>query len=282
MHVSLWLCLPLSITGINNYSGTVSKTFNILPAPIPPSDNDNGNGAGSGSDPNADSGTGGNQGSDQGTDGGTQSSDQGGNRDSKAGSGGSSSLEAHGITGEDIQAIEGLDNVSYGHETGNVLSDGNFIYVVTKTASDKGAGELSVAGLKKKTSKKIRISASATIDGIVYNITAIRSNAFKKNKTITSISAGKNITDIGTGAFEGCSKLKKVTLNSKSLKSIGKKAFKSCKKLKSLSIKSTKLKKIGRQAFKNTPAKIKINVPKAKKSAYKKLLKNGGYKGTVK
>ena len=71
---------------------------------------------------------------------------------------------------------------------------------------------------------------------------------------------GANVVKIGASAFQGCKKLAKVTVKSKKLKSIGKKAFKS------------------------TSSKIKVKVPKAKKAAYKKMLKKAGLskKGKVK
>ena len=70
--------------------------------------------------------------------------------------------------------------------------------------------------------------------------------------------------------------MKTVTLNSKKLKTIGSKAFYNCKALTKVTIKSTSLKKVGSKAFTKTSKKITVKVPKKKKSAYKKLLKNKG------
>lgn len=64
---------------------------------------------------------------------------------------------------------------------------------------------------------------------------------------------------------------------------IGANAFKNNKKLKSLTIKSSTIASIGTNAFKNMYGKAKIYVPKAKASAYKKLMTNKtGYKKTMK
>ena len=87
---------------------------------------------------------------------------------------------------------------------------------------------------------------------------------------------------IGNSAFEGCTKLKKVTEKGKKLKQIGNKAFTKCKALKNITIKSKSLKKVGKNAFKGIHKKAVIKVPAAKYKAYKKLLAKKGQSGTVK
>ena len=52
--------------------------------------------------------------------------------------------------------------------------------------------------------------------------------------------------------------------------------------MKSITIKSKKLRKVGAGAFKGINKKATINVPKAKKKAYTKLLKGKGQAKTVK
>ncbi|MBD5106183.1 MAG: leucine-rich repeat protein, partial [Lachnospiraceae bacterium] len=68
-----------------------------------------------------------------------------------------------------------------------------------------------------------------------------------------------------------------ITIPSK-VNKIGSKAFYGCKKLKKITIKTTKLtkKKVGSQAFKGIAAKATIKVPKKKLSAYKKMLRARG------
>ena len=83
------------------------------------------------------------------------------------------------------------------------------------------------------------------------------------------------ITEINTGAFKNCKKLKSVVIG-KGITSIGTKAFSGCKALKKITIKSAKLKKVGKNAFKGIHAKAVIKVPKAKLKTYKKLLKKKG------
>ena len=105
-------------------------------------------------------------------------------------------------------------------------------------------------------------------------MTSISSNAFKNNKEITKVTIGKNIKTIGVAAFNGCTKLSQVTINSTVLKTIGKKAFYNNKKLKKVIIKSLKLKTVGKNAFSRKDGKrITFKVSKTKKKAYKKKLK---------
>ena len=77
------------------------------------------------------------------------------------------------------------------------------------------------------------------------------------------------ITSVGKGVFQNCKKLKSVVIG-KNVTAIGMKA------LKKITIKSTKLKKVGKNAFKKIYAKAVIKAPKAKRKAYRKLLRAGG------
>ncbi len=132
-----------------------------------------------------------------------------------------------------------------------------------------------------KQSGSIKIPSTIKKNGVSYKVTAIGKNALKNNKYITDIRIPSSIVKIDTGAFEGCTSLKTVTIGT-GLKSIGKTAFKNCKKLKTLTIKSTKLKTVGKNAFKGIYAKCKIKVPAKKVKAYTKLMKKKGQAVTVK
>lgn len=105
-----------------------------------------------------------------------------------------------------------------------------------------------------KKATKIVIPATVTINGMKYQVTAIADNA-----------------------FNGCKKLKAVTID-KNIARIGRKAFYKCKKLKSITIKSKKLKgkSVGAQAFKGIHKGAVIKVPKKRKKAYRKWLKKRG------
>ena len=107
---------------------------------------------------------------------------------------------------------------------------------------------------------KLTIPATVKIEDATYKVTAIKNNAFKGESDIKSAVIGANVTSIGKSAFYKCSSLKKITIKSSAVKTIGKKAFNGVNK------------------------KAAVSVPKAKKAAYKKLLKSAGLpkKATVK
>ena len=137
--------------------------------------------------------------------------------------------------------------------------DGKFSYKVTKAGTTgKTTGTVTLTKAKNKNIKNAVIGATVKIDGITYKITAIANGAFKNSKRLTSVTIGANVTSIGKNAFTGCGSLKTITIKGKSLK------------------------KIGANAFKGINKKATIKVPKAKKKAYTKLLKNKGQAKTVK
>ncbi|MDE6026340.1 MAG: leucine-rich repeat domain-containing protein [Lachnospiraceae bacterium] len=81
--------------------------------------------------------------------------------------------------------------------------------------------------------------------------------------------------------------VKKIRMHSdmqKNVKKIGKQAFNGCKKLKSITISTTKLKSsnVGANAFKGIYSKATVKVAKSKKVAYQKLIKSKGAGKNVK
>ena len=88
------------------------------------------------------------------------------------------------------------------------------------------------------------------------------------------------VSVIGTSAFAGCKKLKKVTIGT-GLVELGKNAFYGDKKLTAITIKSKKLTTVKSKAFKNVSANVVINVPNSKVTKYKKLFSGKGLKSTA-
>lgn len=178
-------------------------------------------------------------------------------------------------------------------------------YKVTK--SGKTGGTVAYYKPTNGTKRSISIPATVKFDGITYKVTSVSANAFKGNSTITKVVIGKNVETIGSGAFNGCTKLKTVTFKSNSVLSkinnrafynckklsnivipskitnIGKQAFANCSNLKSITIKTTKLNtsKVGANAFKGIHKKATIKVPRSKFSTYKKMLKKKGISSKV-
>ena len=101
--------------------------------------------------------------------------------------------------------------------------------------------------------------------------------------TVKSDGTTYKITSIADGAFRAMTKLKKVTIG-KNVESIGKDAFNGCKKLKTITIKTTKLNSsnVGENAFKNINKNATVKCPKGMVEAYKKLLIEKGAPKTVK
>ena len=157
-----------------------------------------------------------------------------------------------------------------------------------------------------KASGKVTIKSTIKIGDVTYTVTAIDNNAFKKKK-ITAVTIPATVESIGKSAFEGCSKLKTVTIKGTKLKTIGDNAFKGCKvlskitipksvtkvgkqafsgctKLKTITVKSKKTKFL-KNSFKKVPKSAKMKLPKMtskEKKAFKKMMKTAGYKGKYK
>lgn len=112
-----------------------------------------------------------------------------------------------------------------------------FIYTVE--------GSYIVAGIKN--SGVTEITIPSTFQGGV--VTAIRSGAFKKIESLEKVSIPSCVTSIGNQAFEGCTGLSSVALESQSnLQSIGDRAFYGCARLGAFDMQK-KLSSIGEYAF---------------------------------
>lgn len=161
---------------------------------------------------------------------------------------------------------------------GDVKDDGTYSYKILSTT----AKTVELKGLKKTSLKKIKINDTVKLSGTSYKVVSVAASAFKGNKKIASVTGGKYVTKIGANAFAGCTKLKSVTIQGKSLKSIGSKAFSGDKALKKITLKTTALKTVGKNAFKGINKKAVIQVTKKKLKAYKKVLAKKGQSKTVK
>ena len=129
---------------------------------------------------------------------------------------------------------------------------------------------------KSKNAKSITVPDTVKIAGVTYEVTEIDAKAFAAaKKKLTTVRIGKNVTVIGTSAFAGCAKLKKVT-GGAAVTVIMPKAFKGCKAMtKCAPFSSKKLKKIGSYALSGAK-KLKTLVLKTKKLTKK------GVKGALK
>ena len=136
----------------------------------------------------------------------------------------------------------------------------------------KVTGKYTVAfvGVENQKLKQIKIPDYVKIMNCEFRVTKIGKRACYKNKKITKVTVGNNVTTIENEAFAKCTKLNNIIIGTR-LKKIGDKVFYNDKKLKYVRINSKKLKQVGKNAFKGTPKKS-IKVPEGYKKKYEKLL----------
>lgn len=108
-----------------------------------------------------------------------------------------------------------------------------------------------------KQKKSIHIPAKICVQDIYYDATMIDYEAFKGCKKLKNVTVGRYVKQIRYGAFMGDSKLKRVTFKGK------------------------KLKNVGDDAFYRTSSGIRFVMPKAVKTKYQTLLKDGNPRRAV-
>lgn len=163
--------------------------------------------------------------------------------------------------------------------------------VIAPTYTKKGTITYICKRCKEKkavTTKKLaypKVGTRYTVSGSTYKVTKAGAEVmvYKTSKAARSVTIPANIkakgitykvTAIGTKAFNGNKKLKKVTIGA-NIKKISNNAFFKCRSLKTVTIKSVLLTKktANKKAFKGTNKKMVIKVPKKVKKAYVKIFK---------
>lgn len=159
-------------------------------------------------------------------------------------------------TGTDTDTSTGTEDSSgtdaKGAAVGTKVTVGKGVYQVTSSDT------VTYVKAAKANLTKVTIPATVAINGKTYKVTAVKASALKNAKKLKTVVIGKNVKTIGKNAFYGCKNLKKITFKGTGVKTIGKKAFKGVSK------------------------KAVVKVPKAKKAAYKKLLKKAGLPAAAK
>ena len=163
--------------------------------------------------------------------------------------------------------------------------------VISPTYTKKGTITYICKRCKEKkavTTKKLaypKVGTRYTVSGSTYKVTKAGAEVmvYKTSKvarsviipaTIKAKGITYKVTAIGTKAFNGNKKLKKVTIGANIAK-ISNNAFYKCKSLKMVTIKSVLLTKktANKKAFKGVGKKMVIKVPKKVKKAYVKMFK---------
>lgn len=163
--------------------------------------------------------------------------------------------------------------------------------VISPTYTKKGTITYICKRCKEKkavTTKKLaypKVGTRYTVSGSTYKVTKAGAEVmvYKTSKvarsviipaTIKAKGITYKVTAIGTKAFNGNKKLKKVTIGAH-IKKISNNAFFKCPALKTVTVKTMKLTKktAGKKAFKGVNKKMVIKVPKKMKKAYVKMFK---------
>ena len=163
--------------------------------------------------------------------------------------------------------------------------------VISPTYTKKGTITYICKRCKEKkavTTKKLaypKVGTRYTVSGSTYKVTKAGAEVmvYKTSKvarsviipaTIKAKGITYKVTAIGTKAFNGNKKLKKVTIGA-NIKKISNNAFFKCPALKTVTVKTMKLTKktAGKKAFKGVNKKMVIKVPKKVKKVYVKIFK---------
>ena len=120
------------------------------------------------------------------------------------------------------------------------------------------------------------------------SVKVIGTQAFSTCTRLKKINGFANVTSIGKQAFYKCSSLNQIGKKSKTItlskiQQIGSGAFQNCTKITKLTISSKSLKSVGSKAISKINKKTVIKVPSSKLSRYKKLFKSStGYVRSMK
>ena len=87
-----------------------------------------------------------------------------------------------------------------------------------------------VLGPRKTSLQTAAVPGTVKANGKTYKVTAIADKAFKGMKKLVTFNTGKNLTTIGASAFENCTKLNVIGVQSEKISKIGKSAFKNIHK----------------------------------------------------
>ena len=122
-----------------------------------------------------------------------------------------------------------------------------------------GDGTVSLKKWKGR-SKTASIPSALKVNGITYTVTGIQKNAFKGNKKIKKATIPASVSSIGTKAFYGCSRLKKIVIKTIKLSS----------------------RNVGKNAFGKTNRSCSVKVNKSVVKLYKKILPKKGLSKSAK
>ncbi|WP_051638699.1 leucine-rich repeat protein [Butyrivibrio sp. NC2002] len=107
--------------------------------------------------------------------------------------------------------------------------------------------------------KKVTIPSTVTVGGDPFAVTEIAANAFKNDKTVTTITIPASIKKINSNAFKNAKNLKKINVKGAKLTTVKKNAFNGIKKNATIKVTGAN-KKANKKLLKKTTAVKKGNV----------------------
>lgn len=129
--------------------------------------------------------------------------------------------------------------------TGSTFTYGVNKYKITSKSA------VTFTGVTSEYGNNISIPSTVTIGAKSYKVTKIADKALR-GKDVLNVTIGENVTSIGAQAFEKCTNLVK------------------------LNVQSTKIKSVGSNAFNKVDSDITVTVPSSKLKTYKNLFKAAG------
>ncbi len=163
------------------------------------------------------------------------------------------------------------------NQKGDVLADakGN-VYKVTSATT------VTYVRPKNNALTSVKVPDTVTLNGVNYKVSAIGNKAFYNNRKLTSVTIGKNVSTIGTSAFEGAVKLKKSDLSKTKVTVINAKAYKGCRALTEIKLNGNKVKTIKSTSLKTGNKKTVITVLAKDKKTFNSVVTKAVKAGAVK
>lgn len=133
------------------------------------------------------------------------------------------------------------------------------------------------------TATSFTVPATVNVDGVSYKVTAIAKNAMKGNATVKTLTIGKYVQRIGTAAFSNCKALTTVTMG-KNVSSVTKKAFQGDSRLRKVTLQGAKVSSVGKKAFTGIAKNAVIRISGATKRVERiaGLIRRSGIAKTIK
>ena len=130
-----------------------------------------------------------------------------------------------------FQALQKADNTVQPPAPADELKKGDKVVAggVQYKVLNASKKTVAAAKLNSKNAKNVTIKNTVKIKGVTCKVTEISTGAFKNAKKLESVTIGKNVKTIGKNAFNGSTKLKKVTFKGTSVPAIKNGAFKKTK-----------------------------------------------------